>query len=113
MASGYGRSAVNHLCCYLGKTRHPLDNILFIDDQRRDKAHHVRPGVEYHDAGSRSGIKEITHAALMLRPESGVSQQVHPADIIGQIKFSIQLLRVFDEQFALRAHAIQHRRGIG
>ena len=112
MASGCGRSTVNHLCHRLGKARHPFSNILLVDDQRGNKTHHVRPGVEHHDAGVGRGIEEITRTAFVLRLEFRADQQAHPAYITEQIKLGIQPLQVFDEQFALRAHAIQHRRGI-
>ena len=111
-ASGYGRSAVNHLCHGLGKARHTLGDILLFDDQRGNKTHHIRPGVKHHDAGFRSGIEKITRAALVLRLKFGANQQAHPANITEQIKLGIQLLQVFDEQFAFRVHAIQHRRSI-
>ncbi len=111
MASGCGRSAVNHLCHRTGKARHPFSNILLVDDQRGNKTHHVRPGVEHHDAGVGRGI-EKSRARPLCCGEFRADQQAHPAYITEQIKLGIQPLQVFDEQFALRAHAIQHRRGI-
>lgn len=69
-------------------------------------------GVEYYDVGVGCGIQEIMCVVFVLWFEFCVDQQVYFVYIIEQIKFGIQLLQVFDEQFVFCVYVIQYCWGI-